>query len=490
MSRRSEATLTNRVCSAAQKQSKRYHIWDSELTGFGLRVEPSGTKTFVAKYRANGGGRQAEQKVVTIGRHGPLTPELARRKAKAILGGVAVGEDPAADLKAQRRQMKMSALVDLYENEGCFIQRGKRQGFPMKERTKAYTVARLRHHVCPLLGKRVAAEITSGDVERFFKDVCEGKTARRERLGPRRMVIVKGGDGAARKVFRDLSAVFSFAKRHEIIDRNPCDNAAVRKTDNQNERYLTLAEVQRLGGAVDDLEAEGANRKALNIMRLWVLTGCRRDEIAALKWDEVDLDHGCLRFADTKTGKSVRPLGVAAIAILKGITRGEELDYVFPAELGEGFFQSYKAPWKRAIVKAKLPGISPHTLRHTMGSTAIPTGEALAFAGAILGHSNPRSTAIYAHVQQDPAREVADRVSERIAAALAGAASIGEASKPEIDANDEELLHGLAAMLLQDGADAERLRTLLRLFIGTGQFPEKRQPRKPDWGGKLAISPA
>lgn len=464
MSKRSHYTLTNSLCNAAKRRSKRYHVWDSELTGFGLRIEPSGTKTFIAKYRANGGGREAAQKVVTIGRHGPLTPELARRKAKVILGGVAVGEDPAADVKAKRRQMKMSALVKLYEAEGCYIQRGKRQGFPMKDRSKRYLLARLRHHVIPLLGNRIVAEITSGDIERFFKDVSDRKTARQERLGPRRIVTVRGGEGAARKVFRDLSAVFSFAKRHEIIERNPCENAAVRKTDNHKDRYLTLVEVQRLGKAIDELAEEGTNVKALDIMRLWTLTGCRRDEIAALKWDEVDLEHGCLRLADSKTGKSLRPLGVAAMAVLERIQRVEGTDYVFPAETGDGFFQGYKTPWKHAIAKADLPGVSPHTLRHTMGSMTISTGEAMAFAGAILGHSNPRSTAIYAHVQFDPARQAADRVSERIAAALAGVEAIVTEAEREKATSDEQLLTEVAKVLANDNQDAERLRALLKLF--------------------------
>lgn len=465
MAKRSTTALTNRLCNDAGKQPRRYHLWDSDLPGFGLRVEPSGTKTFIAKYRGNGGGRQAEQKVVTIGRHGPLTPELARRKAKVILGGVAVGEDPASDVKEQRRQMKMAALVDLYEREGCYIQRGKRQGFPMKERTKAYTIARLRHHVVPLLGRRVAGEVTAGEIERFFKDVTEGKTAKQEKLGPRRIVTVKGGDGAARKVFRDLSAVFSFAIRHEVVDRNPCEKAAVRKTDNHKDRFLTLLEVQRLGEAIDGLAAEGTNTKALDIMRLWALTGCRRDEIAGLKWDEIDFEHGCLRLADSKTGKSVRPLGIAAIAVLRGVTRVDESDYVFPAELGEGFFQGYKTPWKHAIAKASLPGVSPHTLRHTMGSTTISSGEAMAFAGAILGHSNPRSTAIYAHVQHEPARQVADRISERIAAALAGAKTVADENEQETVSSDEQLLTAVAKVLVDAGQDAERLRALLKLFV-------------------------
>lgn len=94
----------------------------------------------------------------------------------------------------------------------------------------------------------------------------------------------------------------------------------------------------RLGRAIDELAEKETNPKALSIMRLWVLTGCRREEIAALKWSEVDLEHGCLRLEDSKTGKSLRPLGIAAIAILEGVDRSEESDFVFPAEEGENRF--------------------------------------------------------------------------------------------------------------------------------------------------------
>lgn len=328
----------------------------------------------------------------------------------------------------------------------------------MKPRTKRYTMARLRHHVVPLLGHRRVTEVNTGDVERFFRDVEAGKTARDEKVAPRKRIIVRGGAGAARKVFRDLSAVFSFAQRGEIVTRNPCEKAAVPKADNQNDRYLSLDEVMRFGEALKQLEAEGVNRKALDIMRLWALTGCRRDEIASLKWSEVDFSEGCLRLGESKTGKSVRPLGAAALAVLRSIGPVDDSDYVFPSETGKSFFQSYRTPWKRVIEKADLPGVTPHTLRHTVGSTAISSGEAMAFTGAILGHVNHRSTAIYAHVQQSPARRAADRVSERIAAALAGICNDIEA--PAADA-DEALLEKIAELLSQGGAEADRLRIVM-----------------------------
>ncbi|MEJ5023000.1 site-specific integrase [Ochrobactrum vermis] len=460
MAKRSGVTLTKRVVDAAQKQDKRFHIWDDELSGFALRVEPSGVKTFVIKYRANGGGRSAKQHWLTIGRYGPLTPDQARKIAKAKLGSVAAGADPASELQAKRRELTMAALIDLYEKEGCVIQRGKRQGEPMKAKTKAYTLARLRHHVVPLLGTLRAPDITPGDIERFVADVSAGKTAKDEKIGPRKRIIVRGGAGAARKVVRDLSAVFSFALRSEIVKRNPCETAAVRKTDNRRERFLTLEEVTRLGAALDELEYEGVNAKAVNVARLWALTGCRRDEIAGFRWSEMELDQGLLLLDDSKTGKSLRPVGAAAIALLKGIEKTEGSDFVFPAERGDGHYQGTKGIWTKAIKKAKLPGVTPHTLRHTIGSTATSTGEALALTGAILGHANPRSTAIYAHVQIDPSRQAAERVSAHIAAALAGK-SEGAKGTQQASVEIEALVRSLVERLSQQGVSATQISALV-----------------------------
>jgi len=314
----------------------------------------------------------------------------------------------------------MTGLVDLYEKEGCYVLRGKRQGEPMKPTTKAYTMARLRHHVIPLLGSKRVSEISPADIERMVRDIAAGKTAKDEKAGPRKRIIVRGGAGAGRKVARDLSALFTFAIRKGLRADNPCEVAAIRKTDNRRTRYLSLDEVERLGKALESLSADGVNPKALDIVRLWALTGARRTEIAGLKWSEIDFEHSCLRLSDSKTGASVRPLAAPALALLAALPRENGTPYVFPATSGDGYFQGAKRVWPRVVKLANLPGVTPHTLRHTLGSSAVSVGETLVMTGAILGHSEARSTSIYAHVQQDPAARAAARAVEPIAAALSG----------------------------------------------------------------------
>jgi integrase len=251
----------------------------------------------------------------------------------------------------------------------------------------------------------------------MMRDVKAGKTAKDETTGPRSRVIVRGGAGAATRAVRDLSAVYTFAIREELVRYNPC--APVRKpADQRRHRFLSQDEIIRYGLALGKLEQEGANLKAVAIMRLWALTGCRRDEIAGLKWSEVDFENRCLVLEDSKTGRSIRPLANAAVAILKSQAPVGS-PFVFPSDAdARKFYQGTKRYWRKAVKLANLPGVTPHTLRHTIGSAAVSSGETLAMTGAILGHSNQQSTSIYAHMQHDPARRAADRVVAPIATAL------------------------------------------------------------------------
>jgi integrase len=414
------ARLTLDYIKKLELRDKPYVVYDDKLTGFGMRILPSGVKTWQVEYRPHPGGRGVPKRRMSLGATTKVTPDQARKLAQSILHRVAIGEDPMKDKSAKRKQMTVAGLVDEYEKDGCRILRGKRQGEEMKPLTRQYTLSRLRHHVVPLLGKKGVTDVTHKDVETMSRDIAAGKTAKDEKTGPRRRIIVKGGAGAARKVVRDLSALFSFAQHEGLVRDNPVENAKVRKTDERRTRYLSLEEVNRLGAALNSLEAQGTNPKAIDITRLWALTGCRRNEIAALKWSEVDFEQSCLRLDDTKTGKSIRPLAAPALALLAAIQRQKGSPFVFPATSGNGYYQGTKQIWPKAIKKAELPGVTPHTLRHTLGSTSVSVGETLVMTGAILGHSETRSTAIYAHVQQDPSARAAGRVVDPIAAALRG----------------------------------------------------------------------
>ncbi|MBS3850487.1 site-specific integrase [Devosia sp. BSSL-BM10] len=398
--------------------------WDSVLRGFGVRASAGGTKTYVLKYRTRD---EARVRWLTIARVGTLTLDEARQEASNALGQVAKGNDPAAEKQASRKAETMAQLVEFYALQGLIVQRGKRGGQPMKPATAKNTIARLRIHVVPLLGSLKAKSVTPSDVERFFRDVKLGKTARTvEVIGTKgqtyRKVIASGGAGAARKVVRDLSAVFTFAVRQGIVSANPVLIAKVPKADEQNTRFLSAEELQRLGAALDELEADGVNLKALNIVRLLALTGARKEEIASLRWSEVDLGAGFFRLQDTKTGRSNRPIGSEAMALLAKLkkTASSNSPWVFPAEKGDASYSGLKRYWPRITAKANLQGVTPHTLRHSLGSIAASSGEALLIVGAMLGHSNARSTSIYAHIAESPAQLAANRASAAVVEAMSG----------------------------------------------------------------------
>lgn len=433
MGRDSGVKLTQKVVSSAPPREARYDVWDRDLSGFGLRVEVSGSKSFIIRYRADGGGRTAARRFMTLGRYGTLTVDEARRRAKALLGSAANGDDPAGVLSARRKEITVAALVELYAKEGAGH---------LKERTRRYLLARLSHHVVPLLGHKRITEVRVQDIERFIRDVAAGKTASDTKRGPRRRIVVRGGMGAAGKAVRDLSAVFSFAIRREIIATNPC-LPAKKPPNGQRHRFLETEEIQRFGQALNELEREGASAKGIAVCRLLALTGCRRDEIAGLEWTEVDFVRGRLVLNDSKTGRSIRPLSGAAIDLLAALPKTKGSPFVFPADSGESYYQGIKGFWPKLIKRAKLVGVTPHTLRHTMGSIAASAGEGLPIVGALLGHANHRSTSIYAHLQDDPTRRAADRVVQSIASAL-------ERKAPDLTKSRQETQHDDAAEEQED----------------------------------------
>ena len=138
------------------------------------------------------------------------------------------------------------------------------------------------------------------------------------------------------------------------------------------------------------------------------------------QWGEVDLQNLRLVLADSKTGKSVRPLATAAAALLASLPRADGSPWVFPAERGDGPFAGLQAAWERIVAASGLRDVSLHTLRHTVGSSAVSSGESLPLTGGILGHASQSSTSIYAHLQRDPVQRAADRAINPIAAALEG----------------------------------------------------------------------
>lgn len=402
------ARLTKRVVEGASLEAERYTIWDSDLRGFGVRVSPTGRKTYIARYRV-GGGRSGTLRQHVVGQHGHLTPDEARALAKKVLGGAATGLDPQGERAAKRAEMTVSELCDLYLEEGVTTK---------KASTLYIDRLRIARHIKPMLGSRRISTVTRADIEKFLRDVAEGKIPDTD------SAWVRGGKGAASRSTGLLGAIFRFAAERKLIKESPVVGVR-RYPDRKRERFLSPAELGRLGEALAIEEAAGGVTPA-RIVRLLLLTGARKNEIAQLKWSEVDFDHGVLRLEDSKTGQAIIPLGAAALEVLSQIERADDT-YAFPQPKEPG--EPYRAldwAWVRIRSRAGLDDVRIHDLRHSFASVGLGSGQGLAIIGKLLNHSHVATTSRYAHLADDPVRSAADRISATIAGAMRGMGDKGE----------------------------------------------------------------
>ncbi len=412
--------LTNRTVAALAPGLERYVVWDSELRGFACRVEPSGTKSFLVRYRP-GGGRSAPKRFYTIGRFPIFSPEDARREARRLLGAVATGQDPAGERNAARSDMSVAELCDLYMREAPNLP--TKFGQPKGAETLSTDQGRIDNHIKPLLGKKRVGDIVAADIQRFMRDIAAGKTAKDNKTGPRKRLIVKGGRGAATRVTGLLSGIFSFAVAEGIRAENPVKGVQ-RYADGKSDRALSLQEITKLGFVLRRMAEQGVNPSAINIIKLLIVTGARRNEIAGLRWGEVDFERSVIRLpahrhkTGSQKGAKYIPLTDPARTILSELSEDRTSDFVFPATSGDSHFQGIKRVWQKARAQAGLNDVRLHDLRHTFASTGVSSGDGLPIIGALLGHSNARTTQRYAHIANDPLQKAAGRIAKNLADAL------------------------------------------------------------------------
>ncbi len=402
-----QTKLTQRTCEAVVSGNSTNFAWDSELKGFGLRVTPTGAKAFVVQYRA-GYGRSGQTRRMTIGRYGDgvWTVDAARREAKRILGNVAAGGDPLQELRVKRDELRVSELLQLYFAEGCVGN---------KERTLRYDRARAESHIKPLIGSLTLTEVTRAKIEKMMIDIADGKTAAKSVAKPRPPAVVRGGKSAANRAVAMLQGAFTFAKMRDLMSFNPATGVK-RFKESHKERFLTSKELARFGAALTRVEEDGANPKGVAIIRLLALTGARRNEIASLAWEDLDLEREIIMLGDSKTGKKAFPIAPAAMLILSRIASERGSPFVFPAGRGHSHYVGEGKLWEKVRNLADLNDVRLHDLRHTFASFGAGVGFGLPVIGAILGHKSTSTTARYAHLANDPVKQAVGRIGSTIAA--------------------------------------------------------------------------
>jgi integrase len=383
-------------------------VWDAgdgALKGFGVRMKPSGAASYFVQYR----NKEGRTRRLVIGRVGVLTPDEARTLAGEKLKEATKGGDPSAERHAARDAMTVSDLCDWYLRDAA-------------ERVKPSTLAmdrsRIACHVKPLLGRRAVAGLTLTDIEKFQADVAAAKTAK-PRPEKGRAGKTTGGRGVAARTVGMLGTILEFARRNSVIAANPARGAR-RYPDERRRRFLSLDELTALGKAMSRAEAEGENRAGLAAIRALLLTGCRRNEILALPRSWLDAKARCIRFADTKSGAQLRPIGATAAEHLKGQPERKDCDWLFPADRGEGHFVGLPRVLGRVCARAGLSDVTVHTLRHSFAAAAAELGFSELTIAGLLGHRMAGVTARYAHVPDSALIAAADCVSARISSALDG----------------------------------------------------------------------
>ncbi len=380
--------LTKRTIDATEPQATEYFLWDEGIPGFGLRVMPSGRKSFVVQYRA---GRRPRR--MSLGPSTVLTCDQARTRAITIIAAVRNGEDPSADRAAKRNAATVTDLAERFDKEHISVR--------LKASTAREYRGNLKRFILPALGRLAVPEITRADVAKFHHDL--------------RHIPYQ-----ANRCLEVVSKMFVLAEMWGLRPDGSNPRKHIRKyPEEKRERFLSAAELRRIGEVLRDMESERIElSSAILAARLLILTGCRLGEIMTLQWDYVDFTERALRLPDSKTGKKVVHLGAPAVEYLQSARRIDGNPWVITGTLPGKPLSDLQPFWQRVRARAGLKDVRIHDLRHTFASTAVASGQGLPMIGKLLGHTQVQTTARYAHLAADPVRSAADAVASSLREAL------------------------------------------------------------------------
>ncbi len=384
MPKRSDLKLTKRTVDALEADGKDALFWDRELAGLGVRVHVTGRKTWVVQSRGPGGPKR-----VTLGRHGELTVDEARKQAALLIDRIKRGEEPVTH--PPEAESTVAGLAERFMR--THVERHLKPASVAAYRTV------LDKYILPALGGMGLEEVGGAEA-----------TALHHRL--------RDTPARANAAVHLLSRMYVLAEAWELVPpgRNPCLSVRRYRT-RKRERFLTPEEYRRLGRALRQAEAEGGIwPPALAAIRLLVLTGCRRGEILSLGWDDVDRTAGDLRLRDAKAGPRMVPLTKPALRVLDAIPRSGDNPWVIAGQRPGKRLTGLHHYWRPVRERAGLHDVRIHDLRHSYASRALALGESLYAIGKLLGHTSVATSARYAHLMREAEREAAVRVGGSIGA--------------------------------------------------------------------------
>jgi integrase len=384
------AKVTKRTVDALKPPPDRDSLlWDDELPGFGVRCRPSGAKSYFLKYRTQGG----RQRWLTLGAHGPLTPDQARAKALREKAAIGDGDDPSGERQRKRRENTVAAVAERYLAEH------------VAAHNKASTAAEARRivetRIKPELGSIKITDLTRADIKAWHQSMS---------------ATPYEGNRALAYCSRMLNLA---ATEWQLRADNPC--AGIKRfPEKKRERYLVDDELARIGDVLAAAERDATELPGfILLVRLLATTGMRLGEALALRWSDVDLAGRAIRLRDAKAGARTVHLGAAAVAILDAVEdkSGHVVHGLDPTRALP--FSTAQHAWARLRRRAGLPDARMHDLRHSVGTFAALAGANAFVVRDLLGHKTLAMTGRYVGRAAEMVRATADAVSSRVAAALA-----------------------------------------------------------------------
>lgn len=381
--------LTKRFVEAIPIGDRDVIAWDSEIRGFGVRVWPSGKRTYFVKYRT----QEGRQRKPTIGVHGVVTAEQARDVARQWLADASRGSDPANARRVVREMPTMAEFADRYLTEHARPHK--------KASSRANDERLLSKRILPALGRRKLNEISREDVVRLHLEL-------------------QNTPYEANRLLALLSTMFYLAEDWRVVPRgfNPCKGVR-RLHEPKRQRFLGSDELARLGVVIAEEERDRTHAPSVfGAIKLLLFTGCRLGEILTLRWVDVDLERSCLRLVDSKTGPKVVFLNSAARQVLSAIQAEKGNPYVIPGRRAGSHLVNLEKPWSRIRAKAGLSDVRLHDLRHSFASAGAVNGLSLPVIGALLHQTQPTTTNRYAHLGAEPLRQANELVGQYLSASL------------------------------------------------------------------------